>query len=187
MVKIPADAFRAFTEALAKDTVEDLLIIADGSRRSKITEAETRSLDTGEMMLKRGFAALSEILGPLQNSNSQTADTAYWALYDVMMGAYVIGSRGVVDEIKIVDGPRVGLNREAGKANGEIKKQEAGEWHARALPLARKIRREQPEISQQRLAKEISFTLDDLAPDIPQITLKIRDWERDGSLIKRSR
>ena len=84
MVKIPpADAFRAFTEALAKDTVEDLLIIADGSRRSRITEAETRSLDTGEMMLKRGFAALSEILGPLQNSNSQTADTAYWALYDV--------------------------------------------------------------------------------------------------------
>ena len=186
MVKIPAaDALRAFPRTLGKATVEDLSLIAQHAKRSKITEAEARSLDMGKKMLDRGFAALVEILAPLQNA--EAADAAYWALQDVMLGAYVIGSRGVVDEIKIVDGPRVGLNREAGKANGEIKKQEAGEWHARALPLARKIRREQPEISQQRLAKEISFKLDDLAPDIPQITLKIRDWERDGSLIKRSR
>lgn len=63
MVKIPAaDALRAFPRTLGKATVEDLSLIAQHAKRSKITEAEARSLDMGKKMLDRGFAALVEIL-----------------------------------------------------------------------------------------------------------------------------
>ena len=58
MTKISADLFPVFMEGFARSTVDDLSLIADGARRSHITHNEARSLDAGEMMLKRGFTSL---------------------------------------------------------------------------------------------------------------------------------
>jgi hypothetical protein len=183
MAKITADVVRRLTEGVAKNTVEGLSLIADAARRSKIKEAEARSLDTGEMMLKQGFAALIEILKPLQNSNSSTADAAYFALDDLMLGAYVIGARGIVDEDKVIDGHAVVLGRKGGNGNSKRKKEDAKDkWADTALERAQQVRKGNKKLSRADLAEKIREMDDILPPKITQIERTIDKWVANGLL-----
>jgi hypothetical protein len=183
MRKIPTDLPRLLVEGFARSTVEDLSLIADAARRSKIREAEARSLDTGEMILKRGFAVLIEILAPLQNSKSQIVEKANFALQDLMLGAYIIGSRGNTDETNIIDGFAVSAGRAGGQNSGRSRSADADDrWQNDAKKIAREEREKDDSLSQVALAEIIRRKFNYLGPSAIWIKQRISAWENDGSL-----
>jgi hypothetical protein len=89
-----------------------------------------------------------------------------------------------VDEIRKIRR----ANGEGGKnGGGRAAKEKAEKWMSLALPFAIKQRELNSAISQDKLAFEIKHKFDDLVPEIPQIKIAIRGWEREGKLPKAKR
>lgn len=79
-------------------------------------------------------------------------------------------------------------NSKKGVKSGETRKNKAAKrWGNAGLKIAKLHREKTPDISQAKLANMINSDLGDKAPDVPQIVLSIRKWEREGSLKKATR
>jgi hypothetical protein len=181
-VKDNAHKYFDYAEAHARGFVDDLSLIAEGARQSRISAEEAERLETGEKTLKRGFAAIAGLISSL---DSRAGAAAYAALNDLLLGAYVIGSRGVVEEIKVMEGYHARFSREGGDANGKRKQKEALEtWQNDALSIAKSYVGIKRSYSQEELAEHIKSKLGRKAPRTSRIINVIAGWQKNGDLPK---
>jgi hypothetical protein len=127
------------------------------------------------------FDALAKAM---ESPSADGAKYRYGFLLRLIEGTLDVAKIAGSDAITVLLEPR---SRGGTDGGGRAAKEKKEKWHALGLPLARAIRETNPEISQETLATDIKFKLDDLVPGVRAIERAIRAWEKNGDLVRRVR
>jgi hypothetical protein len=183
-------------EEYARAWLSRMLEIADtslGHGPRPLLPEDAKLLKLGKQKAELAFEQLAKwFVQPLQEGSPSRATHGYTMLSDLMVGAFLIGSRGVHSEtalnlIKLEKAPLVEGGQKGGKASGRRRQAKAEmRWKSQARAMIRDARRANPDWSQDNVVVEVIALWKGLKPPgRKSVTALVREMEKSGEIRRR--